>query len=105
MVTVLGVPLRRRWIFSAVFLVACTGLAYGVLPRRRASYGSNTNASDAVDAPMIEPDDTPEDVLDVAVEYTFPASDPIAIVDAYRDRERKEAPLTSSRLRSTFQLQ
>jgi hypothetical protein len=35
---------------------------------------------------MIAPDATPEEVLDVAVEYTFPASDPIAIEDAYRMR-------------------
>jgi hypothetical protein len=64
--------------------------------RRRVSYGSNTNASDAVDAPMIEPDDSPDDVLDVAVQYTFPASDPIAVEQAYEFR------LRNRRVRSTL---
>jgi hypothetical protein len=59
-----------------------------VVPRRRGQrvVGSNTNAREIVDLPFIGPDSSPEEVLDVAVEYTFPASDPIAIEDAYRIR-------------------
>ena len=40
---------------------------------------------------MIAADATPEEVLDVAVEYTFPASDPIAIEDAYRKRTQSNS--------------
>jgi hypothetical protein len=29
-----------------------------------------------------------EDILDAAIEYTFPASDPISVATAYRARER-----------------
>jgi hypothetical protein len=76
-----------RWIFPAFLLAACVS-AYVLAQRRsRRGYGSNTNASDAVDAPLIAPDATPDEVLDVAVEYTFPASDPIAIEVAYRKRQ------------------
>lgn len=80
-------PAARRLIYSAVSLAALATFVY-VVQRRRAprSYGSNTNASDAVDLPFIAPDASPEEVLDVAVEYTFPASDPIAIEDAYNKR-------------------
>jgi hypothetical protein len=76
----------RRWILPALLVLACATAVVVARSRRPRSYGSNTNASDAVDAPMIAPDATPEEVLDVAVEYTFPASDPIAIEDAYRMR-------------------
>jgi hypothetical protein len=31
-----------------------------------------------------------EDLLDIAIEFTFPASDPISVVTAYRSRERDE---------------
>jgi hypothetical protein len=51
--------------------------------------GSNTNAREIVHLPFIGPDSSPEEVLDVAVEYTFPASDPIAIEDTYRKRSRR----------------
>jgi hypothetical protein len=43
-----------------------------------------------VDEPVIEPDASPDDVLDVAIEYTFPASDPIAIGDSYAARLRRQ---------------
>jgi hypothetical protein len=56
--------------------------------RRRRSYGSLTNASDAIDAPIIERDDSADKVLDVAIEYTFPASDPISITHSYAKRLR-----------------
>jgi hypothetical protein len=32
-----------------------------------------------------------EDILDAAIEYTFPASDPISVATAYRARERGES--------------
>jgi hypothetical protein len=85
---------RRRLIYCAVSLIAFTALVY-VVRRRRAprGYGSNTNASDAMDLPFIAPDASPEEVLDVAVEYTFPASDPIAIEDAYRKRGQSNFPI------------
>lgn len=40
----------------------------------------------AVEAAEIGPESTPDDVLDAAIEYTFPASDPIAVETAYRRR-------------------
>lgn len=46
---------------------------------------------DVIDSPQIEPDATPDDILDVAVEYTFPASDPISVETAYRMALRKSA--------------
>ncbi|HEY1290144.1 MAG TPA: hypothetical protein VGF58_17585 [Burkholderiales bacterium] len=61
-----------------------------VRARRRRAYGSPTNASDAVDAPVIADDDSPDALLDVAVQYTFPASDPIAVENAYVRRRLKE---------------
>jgi hypothetical protein len=81
------VTARSGLMLSAVLLLACAALIY-VVPRRRAQrvVGSNTNATEIVDLPFIAPDASPEEVLDVAVEYTFPASDPIAIEDAYRIR-------------------
>jgi hypothetical protein len=60
--------------------------------RRKRGYGSATNASDAVDAPVIEPGDSADEVLDVAVEYTFPASDPISVEQAYKARLRRLTP-------------
>jgi hypothetical protein len=32
-----------------------------------------------------------EEILDIAIEYTFPASDPISVINAYRAREREES--------------
>ncbi|HEV3410336.1 MAG TPA: hypothetical protein VG095_08580 [Chthoniobacterales bacterium] len=60
--------------------------------RRARGYGSPTNASDAVDAPTIEPGDSADEVLDVAVQYTFPASDPIAITHAYESALKLRTP-------------
>jgi hypothetical protein len=80
------VPSRSRLIFSAVLLLACVTASLVVYRRRAIGYGSNTNASDAVDAPMIEADASAEDVLDVGVQYTFPASDPVAVAHAYASR-------------------
>ena len=61
-----------------------------VARRRRRTYGSPTNASDAVDAPSIGIDDSADALLDVAVEYTFPASDPIAVEAAYQSRLQRK---------------
>jgi hypothetical protein len=82
------VILRHRLISSAVSLLALAALVH-VVQRRRAprGYGSNTNASPFVDLPFIAAGASQEDVLDVAVEYTFPASDPIAIEVAYQNRD------------------
>jgi hypothetical protein len=81
------VTLRNRLIFPAVSLLALASLVH-VVQRRRALgvHGSNTNANPFVDLPFIPADASQEEVLDVAVEYTFPASDPIAIEVAYRNR-------------------
>jgi hypothetical protein len=32
-----------------------------------------------------------EEILDTAIEFTFPASDPISVVNAFRMREREES--------------
>lgn len=41
--------------------------------------------------PPLGPDPDPEEVLDVAIEYTFPASDPISVAGSFQHaRERKE---------------
>jgi hypothetical protein len=67
-----------------------TSSSVGARRRRRRGYGSPTNASDAVDAPAIGRDDSADALLDVAVEYTFPASDPIAVENAYARRRRNK---------------
>jgi hypothetical protein len=50
--------------------------------------------SGLVDAPEIHRDDSADEVLDVAVQYTFPASDPIAVEDAYGARLRRRSTRT-----------
>jgi hypothetical protein len=40
--------------------------------------------------PELGPAPSPDDLLDAAVEFTFPASDPIAIADAYESARRRE---------------
>lgn len=60
------------------------------MKRRAKSSGSQTDASDAVDAPSIGPNASPDEVLDAAVELTFPASDPIAIRHAYDSAVKRE---------------
>jgi hypothetical protein len=42
------------------------------------------NPNDVVDSVELPPDPDPEEVLDAAVAYTFPASDPIAVDSAFR---------------------
>jgi hypothetical protein len=52
-----------------------------------------TNTSGFADAPSLEPGASAERILDVAVEYTFPASDPIAVEVAFEAaRKRQERP-------------
>jgi hypothetical protein len=72
----------RRFIYSAVSVIALAAVVH-VVQRRRAprSYGSNTNASNVLDLPFIAPD---------------PASDPIAIEDAYRRRVAAIFPMRAS---------
>jgi hypothetical protein len=52
--------------------------------------GSTTNASDAVDDIELPPDASPCEVVDAGVEETFPASDPVAVQDAYETANERE---------------
>lgn len=68
-----------------------------VASRNRAprSIGARSTAYAAADAPDIAPDATAEELLDAAVQFTFPASDPISIESAYRTANgRRTGPLT-----------
>ena len=42
------------------------------------------NPNDVVDSVELPPDPDPDEILDAAVAYTFPASDPIAVDSAFR---------------------
>ena len=81
----------RTTIRIAVLAAGALG-AYSIVQARRRERemldraGSPTNASDAVDTVEIGPEASSDDVLDAAVEQTFPASDPISIDSAYRNR-------------------
>jgi hypothetical protein len=48
-------------------------------------------ASRAAGPPSLSPESSSETVLDVAVQYTFPASDPISIDVAYRAAQKRES--------------
>ena len=76
-------PVARRLSYAAAALVAAAAVIYVFSQRRPTSHGSTTNASDARSAPLLAADATAEEILDAAVEYTFPASDPISIEHAY----------------------
>jgi hypothetical protein len=52
--------------------------------------GSTTNASDAVDEIDLAPDAPSCRVVDAGVEETFPASDPVAVQDAYETAHERE---------------
>ena len=54
-----------------------------------AGTGSQTNAGDAADDVEVEPEASAEDLLDAGVQLTFPASDPVAVQDAYLKRLRR----------------
>jgi hypothetical protein len=63
----------------------------GRKPEQAHPTGSTTNASDAVDDIELAPDAPPCRVVDAGVEETFPASDPVAVQDAYETaNERQE---------------
>ena len=59
--------------------------------------GSTTNASDAVDDIELRPDATPDEVVDVGVKQTFPASDPPAVQDAFETAYQREQRLKGAR--------
>ena len=81
--------------FVTVALVAAAATAVW-LSRRRRGYGSNTNASDAVDNIELGSNPTNEERVDASVMGTFPASDPPATDDAgesaYARQKRGAAP-------------
>jgi hypothetical protein len=43
-----------------------------------------------METPELGPEPSPEELLDAAVELTFPASDPIAVDQAYERARRRE---------------
>jgi hypothetical protein len=51
--------------------------------RKNGGYGSLTNASDAIDDIELPPHPSADELLDAGVKETFPASDPVAVQDAY----------------------
>jgi hypothetical protein len=62
---------------------------HGVLPAMRpSSDSSDRKAPTRVEEPRLGSSPSSEALLDAAVEYTFPASDPIAIQSAF-DRAKK----------------
>jgi len=79
----------RPSIAAVSLIAAAAAIASGLyLARRRkaGSYGSLTSASDAVDDIELRPDASPEEVVDVGVMETFPASDPPAVQEAFKRR-------------------
>jgi hypothetical protein len=85
--------LGRSLICVSVAILATGAVSYAARRRkaRVAVLGSLTSANDFVDFPEIPPDASPDEVLDVAVQYTFPASDPIAIDSAYTAALRRHS--------------
>lgn len=71
-----------------LLLAAGAGVLCALSQRRR---GPRAHIYNGIDAPEIAPDASPDEVLDAAVEYTFPASDPVSIEGAYRDASRRES--------------
>jgi hypothetical protein len=61
------------------------------------SPGSTTNASDAVDDIELRPDAPPDEVVDVGVKQTFPASDPPAVQEAFETAYQREKRLKGGR--------
>jgi hypothetical protein len=59
--------------------------------------GSTTNASDAVDDIELRPDAPPDEVVDVGVKETFPASDPPAVQEAFETAYQRELRLKGGR--------
>lgn len=67
----------RSLLFASVAVLAGGAISYAVRHRRPRV------AVIPAEFPQIRRGATPDEVLDAAVEYTFPASDPIAIGDSY----------------------
>jgi len=67
----------RSLVFASVAVLAGGAVSYAARHRRPRV------AVLPVEYPEIERGATPDEVLDVAIEYTFPASDPIAIGESY----------------------
>jgi hypothetical protein len=65
--------------------------------RRPKPIGSTTNASDAVDDIELRPDAPPDEVVDVGVKQTFPASDPPAVQEAFEAAYQRELRLKGAR--------
>jgi hypothetical protein len=59
--------------------------------------GSTTNASDAVDDIELRPDAPPDEVVDVGIKQTFPASDPPAVQEAFETAYQREQRLKGAR--------
>jgi len=83
-----------RLITVALVAAAATTVWFASRPRR--GYGSNTNASDAMDDIELGSNPSTEDRVDASVMGTFPASDPPATDDAgesaYDRKKRGAAP-------------
>jgi hypothetical protein len=71
-------------------LAAVTVGARVLQQTRGRSSGSQTNASDKANPESLSARPSTEEVLDVGVEHTFPASDPIAVQSAYTEAEKRE---------------
>lgn len=96
-VRVVGRLAGMRWLAGIaggllpVAAMAAVAVGARALQRSRPrGMGSQTNASDAVDSPQLGAQPSTEEVLDAGVEYTFPASDPIAVQSAYTEADKRE---------------
>lgn len=88
---------KQKLLYASAAFIAGAAAVYAAGRRSHParSVGSQTNASGAIDPPDIPPDASPDEILDVAVQYTFPASDPIAIGTSYRKALQREAARTA----------
>ena len=59
-------------------IAAAAGYYFYNRYRKSRGYGSQTNASDAIDDVRLGSNPSPEALLDEGVKETFPASDPVA---------------------------
>jgi hypothetical protein len=76
-------------------LAAAAGYYFFNRFRKSRAPGSTTNASDAVDDIKLGPNPTAEEKLDAGVQETFPASDPVSVVQpsetAYERKQREQS--------------
>lgn len=96
-VRVVGRLAGRRWLAGLAGgllpIAALTAVAVGARALRQTrgrAMGSQTNASDKASPAPLSAHPTREEVLDVGVEHTFPASDPIAVQSAYTEADKRE---------------